>query len=126
MKKITIIANIMLLATMGLALNSFAPAPKPAAAKHAVKKKKQFESPLLFWTNNCSYGPIEVFVNDVYQGDITACYNSVPQCAANGCVTVMITGENNVWTAQTKDGRRKWASKRVRLEAKDCNSECLL
>jgi hypothetical protein len=126
MKKIAIIVNVVLLTSLGLGLNSFAPAPNHAPAKHASKKNKKDGAPLLFWTNNCNYGAIEVFVNDVYQGDITVCYGSVPECASNGCVTVMIYGDNNVWTAQTKDGRRKWASKKVRLEDKDCNSECLL
>jgi hypothetical protein len=126
MKKIAIIVNVMLLTSLGLGLNSFAPAPKHAPAKHVSKTNKKDGSPLLFWTNNCSYGRIEIFVNDVYQGDITSCYRSVPECAATGCVTVMISGDGNVWTAQTKDGSHKWASKPVRLQAKDCNSECLL
>jgi hypothetical protein len=126
MKKITIIANVILLTALCLSLDSFSPALKHAPLKHVVKNHKKDGSPLLFWTSNCSYGPIQIYVNDVYQGDVTACYNSVPECAANGCVTVIIYGENNVWTAQTKDGQHKWASKRVRLEPKDCNSERLL
>jgi hypothetical protein len=93
--------------------------------KSPDRPSAQDGSPLLFWTANCHYGPIEVFVNDVYQGDITRCFNSPPECASDGCVTVVIKGDNNVWTAQTKDGRIKWSSKRCRVPDRICNSERL-
>ncbi len=93
---------------------------------HVIKSLGKGESPVIFWTSECSYGPIELFVNNVYQGDITRCYNSTPSCAADGCVTVIITGTSNVWRAQTKDGTRKWASRQVTLANKSCNSERLL
>lgn len=122
MKKTAIILSMLLLVCVEVK-NATALA-KPPVTKH--KTNKHFGSPVLFWTNNKSYGPIEVFVNNVYKGDITESYQSTPECASQGCVTVIITGENNVWTAQTKDGKRKWASKRVKLEDKECNAECLL
>jgi hypothetical protein len=126
MKNFSISLIICLLAVMSLNMGAIA-APKPAHLKHARKHLKRNDgSPLLFWTNNCTYGAIEIFVNDVFQGEITKCYGSVPECASDGCVTVMIYGDNNIWTAQTKDGRRKWSSKKVQLQPKDCNSECLL
>lgn len=116
----------MFLLSICFSFKTFDPLFKSSNSNFAKLKKDKFVAPLVFWTNNPSYGPIEVFVNDVYKGDITSYYRSNPQCASVGCVTVMISGDNNVWTAQTKDGRRKWASKRVILQAIACNSECLL
>lgn len=121
MKKLSIILSVLLLTAIQPVVSKTL-AVSPIHKKH----KKTDGAPLLFWTSNRSYGPIQIYVNDVYQGDITAAYNSTPECAAQGCVTVIINGDNNVWTAQTKDGSHKWASKRVMLEAKDCNSERLL
>ena len=122
MKKLSIIVSILLISSIQPQVSKSAPPVKKAVHK----THKADGSPIVFWTSNCSYGPIQIYVNDVYQGDITSCYNNVPECAANGCVTVIVYGTNNVWTAQTKDGRRKWASKRVTLAALDCNSERLL
>ncbi len=66
-------------------------------------------APLVFWTANRNYGPIEIFVDNVYQGTITESYSGIPACASNGCVTVMITG-TEWFHAQTKDGKYKWQS----------------
>jgi hypothetical protein len=87
--------------------------------------KRSDPAPLVFWTANPNYGPIEIFVNNVYQGDITMSYSSVPPCASNGCVTVMITGQE--WfRAQTRDGKYKWQNWRHQTLTPDvCNSEQL-
>ena len=93
--------------------------------KALTPKKKPDPAPLVFWTNNPNYGPIEVFVDNVYQGDITSYYNAIPPCASSGCVTVMITG-TEWFRAQTKDGKHKWQSwKHVSLTPDACNSEQL-
>src|SRR5580658_10218210 len=93
--------------------------------KKLTVKKKQDPAPLVFWTSNTSYGPIEVFVDNVYQGDITSAYSRIPDCASSGCVTVMITG-TEWFKAQTKDGRHKWQSwQHTNLTADACNSEQL-
>jgi len=93
--------------------------------KNFKKKKHVDPSPLVFWTSNPNYGPIEVFVDNVYQGDITSSYSRIPDCASNGCVTVMITG-TEWFKAQTKDGRHKWQSwQHTTLVADACNSEQL-
>jgi hypothetical protein len=93
--------------------------------KKLTKKKHADPSPLVFWTSNPNYGPIEVFVDNVYQGDITSAYSRIPDCASNGCVTVMITG-TEWFKAQTKDGRHKWQSwQHTTLVADACNSEQL-
>jgi hypothetical protein len=86
--------------------------------------RKSDPAPLLFWTSNSNYGPIEIFVDDVYKGDITMSYNGTPQCAAAGCVTVMITG-TEWFTAQTRDGKFKWKSWQHTLTADVCNTEQL-
>jgi len=96
MKKLSIILGILLLTSFQVVT------AKPAPVKATHKHKKIDGAPLLFWTSNRSYGPIQIYVNDVYQGDITAAYNSTPECAAQGCVTVIINGDNNVWTAKLK------------------------
>ena len=111
------LTSALLIATLFVVMASFKESPKNI--------KKQEGSPLIFWTANCNYGPIEVFVNNVYQGDITKCYTSAPECASSGCVTVIIRGEQNVWKAQTKDGRFKWSSKPCRVPDRVCNSERL-
>jgi len=126
MKKLATILCVLLVTTISANNKIFAKTNPSHKSSFKHKARKHDGAPLLFWTSNRSYGPIEIFVNDVYQGDITSSYASVPECAAEGCVTVIINGDNNVWTAQTKDGKHKWASKRVMLEAKDCNSERLL
>jgi len=98
------------------------------AALVSFKKKSpkaKDPAPLVFWTANSSYGPIEIFVDNVYQGDITMSYSSTPPCASNGCVTVMITG-TEWFKAQTKDGKYKWQSwQHTRLAPDVCNSEQL-
>ena len=91
----------------------------------SYRSHKPTGSPIVFWTANCNYGPIEIFVNDVYQGDITKCSTRVPDCASPGFVTVIISGPHNVWRAQTKDGSRKWASQRCTEPSGVCNSERL-
>jgi hypothetical protein len=126
MKKLLLMAGILAIGALSVKNVTLAKNTAPRKATHVRKNHVRDGSPLLFWTSNRSYGPIEIFVNDVYQGDITASYGSAPECAAEGCVTVMIYGDHNVWTAQTKDGRVKWASKAVRLEARECNSQRLL
>lgn len=79
-------------------------------------------SPMVFWTSNCNYGTIQIYVNNQYRGDITKCYSSAPQCAAAGCVTVIIRGGSNNWKAQTPDGKRKWSSSPATLRNKTCTS----
>jgi hypothetical protein len=79
-------------------------------------------SPMVFWTSNCKYPRIQIYVNNQYRGDITSCYNSAPECAATGCVTVIIKGSNNKWKAQTPDGKYKWSSSPATLRNKTCTS----
>ena len=80
-------------------------------------------APLIFWTSNRSYGPIEIFVDNVYKGEITSSYSSRPDCASPGCVTVLIRG-TEWFRAQTKDGKHKWQSwQHTALTANACNSE---
>jgi hypothetical protein len=93
--------------------------------KKLTTKKRPDPAPLVFWTSNPNYGPIEIFVDNVYQGDITASYSRAPACASNGCVTVMITG-TEWFKAQTRDGKVKWQSWQHQTLAPDvCNSEQL-
>jgi hypothetical protein len=95
------------------------------AASFKKAAHKPDPAPLVFWTANPNYGPIEVFVDNVYQGEITSAYRSVPACASTGCVTVLITG-NEWFTAQTKDGKVKWRSwQHTTLTPDACNSEQL-
>jgi hypothetical protein len=88
-------------------------------------RRKKDPAPLVFWTSNPNYGPIEVFVDNVYRGDITSAYSRIPDCASNGCVTVLITG-TEWFKAQTKDGKHKWQSwQHTTLVPDGCNSEQL-
>ena len=114
MKKIKFLLLIVLLAVV-TGLFSF--------KKFGAKKKDP--APLVFWTANRNYGAIEIFVDNVYQGDVTMSYSGVPACASQGCVTVMITG-NEWFKAQTKDGKFKWQSWQHSVLTPDaCNSEQL-
>jgi hypothetical protein len=114
MKKIKLLLLFSLLAVV-TGLVSF--------KKFSTKKKDP--APLVFWTAGRNYGPIQIFVDNVYQGDITMSYSSAPACASQGCVTVMITG-TEWFKAQTRDGKYKWQSwQHTTLTPDACNSEQL-
>lgn len=104
MKIVIVICSLVLLGSTGL----------------TAEKDKPDGSPVVFYTSNCSYGPIQIYVNNQYKGTITKCYSSIPHCADEGSVTVMISGNSNTWHAQTSDGKVKWKSKPVTLSGHNC------
>jgi hypothetical protein len=79
------------------------------------------QSPLMFWTKNTGYGNIDIYVNGKYEGTITRAYSSAPGCGASGCVTVIIHGSHNTWSAKAEDGS-EWTSDRAQLTSSKCNT----
>ena len=62
----------------------------------------------LFYTNNNTYGNINIYVNNTYQGTLSGYYTSgQPSCTSyNDAVRVAISGTNNTWYAQS--GTTRW------------------
>jgi hypothetical protein len=64
----------------------------------------------LFYTNNGTYGNINIYINNQYQGTLSGYYTSgQPTCSSyNDAVRVAISGTNNTWYAQTTSGTTRW------------------
>lgn len=71
---------------------------------------------VLLWTNQSLHGPISIYYNGQYVGQITKRYSSAPGCGASGCVTITVTGTGNSWYGVSSDGT-KWYSKSTTLVA---------
>jgi hypothetical protein len=66
------------------------------------------QATIIFWTNDQSACPIDVYVNGYYRGQITRAYGNAPDCGASGCVTVTIGSGRNTFKAIGQNG--SWES----------------
>jgi hypothetical protein len=73
-----------------------------------VNRKANVTTQVVFWSDNPSYGNIQVYVEGVYAGSIKQFYNAVPACFASGCVTAQNVGPNSQFSAKTDDGKTVW------------------
>ena len=71
------------------------------------------ETKMVFWTKATKYGRIDIYVNEVFRGTITNSYTGAPNCGAQGCVTVTISGQNNTWRATS--ATHNWSSQKMTL-----------
>lgn len=74
---------------------------------------------VMFWTNQKTNGPISIYFNGRYVGQITKRYSSPPECGASGCVTIIVQGKNNTWYGIASNGV-KWYSQKATLR-QGCN-----
>ena len=90
----------------------------------AMSLYAQEGSYLTFWTDKTGFGDIRIYYNDNYAGTITRAYSSAPSCGATGCVTVLVVGQNNTWSAEAEDGST-WSSSKATLTSK-CTTQKLI
>lgn len=74
----------------------------------------------IFWVStNFGYGDIEVYFDGTYEGKITSInYYSVPECGANGCVTV--TADPGTYNWEATNGSMLWSST-ITITAGNCS-----
>ncbi|MEG2612840.1 MAG: outer membrane beta-barrel protein, partial [Alistipes sp.] len=78
------------------------------------------QSYVTFWTNEASCGPLDVYFNDSYVGQITKRYSSTPDCHATGCVTVRARYKYNSYVVRAEDGS-EWTEDNLYVDgSKEC------
>jgi serine/threonine protein kinase len=65
-------------------------------------------------------GPVQIYIDGEYQGEITEWYNSNPGCGANGCVTVYLAPGYHKFSAKTGTNT-KWSSQELEFFEDQCN-----